>query len=310
MTDCGFLPDFSSEALSEVEKMQDMQIAINAQAQDLRGLPWASIDNDDSNDLDQLTVAQAQPNRTVRILVAIADVDSRVKIDSAIDAHAKQNTTSVYTASKTFPMLPEKLSTGLTSLNYHEDRWSIVVDMLIDEMGEIKSSSIYPALVRNQAKLAYNNVGAWLEGKAPQPEKPVADVAGLAENIRLQDRVAQMLRAERHKRGALDLQTLEAHPVFAGEEIKDLKLDEPNRAKELIEDFMIAANDVTALFLQDKKVPSFRRVVRSPKRWDRIVEIAARYKFKLPAEPDAKALNVFLTGQRTADPLRFPGFIT
>jgi VacB/RNase II family 3'-5' exoribonuclease len=227
-------------------------------------------------------------------------------MNSAIDAHARQNTTSIYSAARTFPMLPEKLSTDLTSLNYHEDRRSIVIDMVIDEFGEIKSSSIYAALVRNQAKLAYNSVGAWLEGKLSQPDKSVADVIGLAANLRIQDQTAQKLRALRQKRGALELQTLEANPIFTGDEITGLQLDQVNRAKELIEDFMIAVNDVTARFLKDKKVPSLRRVVRSPSRWDRIVEIAAQYKYQLPAEPEAKALANFLTGQKAADPLRFP----
>jgi VacB/RNase II family 3'-5' exoribonuclease len=194
----------------------------------------------------------------------------------------------------------------MTSLNYHKDRPSIVVDMVINDAGEIKSFSIYAAMVHNQARLTYNSVGAWLDNHLTQPEKAVAEVAGLAENLRLQDRTAQKLRAERYKRGALELQTLETHPVFEGNEIKDLQLDETNRAKELIEDIMIAANDVTALFLKNKKVPSLRRVVRSPKRWDRIVEIAARYKFQLPAEPDAKALANFLVLQRADDSLRFP----
>jgi VacB/RNase II family 3'-5' exoribonuclease len=302
----GFLPEFSNEALGELEQMPGLDAAAKTATLDLRHLLWSSIDNDDSLDIDQLTVAEALPDKSVRILVAIADVDSRVKIDSAIDVHARQNTTSLYTSARNFPMLPEKLSTGLTSFNYHEDRRSIVIDIVIDNSGEIKGSNIYTALVRSQAKLAYNSVGAWLEGKASQPEKSVAEVAGLAENLRMQDQAAQELRALRHKRGALELQTLEAHPVFDGDEIKDLQMDETNRARELIEDFMITANDVTALFLKDKKVPSLRRVVRSPKRWDRIIEIAARFKVQLPAEPEAKALANFLNGQRAADPLRFP----
>ena len=272
----------------------------------MRQLLWASIDNDDSLDLDQLTVAEALPDNRVKILVAVADVDALVKKNSAIDEHARQNTTSVYTAGKTFPMLPERLSTDLTSLNYQEDRPAIVIEMMISDAGEIQSSDIYHALVRNHAKLAYNGVAAWLEGKGPAPDKAVAVDPSLAENLRVQDRVAQKLRSQRHQRGALDLQTLEARPVFAGDEIQDLQVEETNRAKEIIEDFMIAANDVTARFLHGKQVPSLRRVVRSPKRWDRIVEIAAQHNFQLPAEPDSKALARFLTEQKAADPLRFP----
>jgi VacB/RNase II family 3'-5' exoribonuclease len=272
---------------------------------DLRQLLWASIDNDDSLDLDQLTVAETLSDKTVKILVAVADVDVLVKKNSAIDEHARQNTTSVYTAGKTFPMLPEKLSTDLTSLNYHEDRSAIVVEMVIGGAGEMHSSDIFRALVRNHAKLIYNRVGAWLEGKGPLPEA-VAAVPGLAENLHIQDRVAQQLKALRHEHGALDLQTLEARPVFAGEEIQDLRMDERNRAKEIIEDFMIAANGVTARFLHGKKVPSLRRMVRSPRRWGRIVEIAAQHNSQLPAEPDSRALASFLVAQKAADPLRFP----
>ena len=280
MKERGFLPDFSVTALNEVEKIQPLDWKAESPGKDLRQLRWASIDNDDSLDLDQLTVAETLSTKTVKILVAIADVDGLVKKNSAIDEHARQNTTSVYTAGKIFPMLPEKLSTDFTSLNDHEERPAIVVEMVITDAGEIHSSDIYRALVRNQAKLAYNSVGAWLEGKGPLPEA-VALVPGLAANLRIQDQVAQQLKALRHEHGALDLQTLEARPVFAGEEIQDLRVDERNRAKEIIEDFMIAANGVTARFLQGKKVPSLRRMVRSPKRWSRIVEIAVQHNSQL-----------------------------
>ena len=306
MKERGFLPDFSRAALNELEKIQQVDWGVEAHKKDLRHLLWASIDNDDSQDLDQLTVAEALPDNKVKILVAVADVDALVKKNSAIDEHARQNTTSVYTAGKTFPMLPERLSTDLTSLNYQEDRPAIVIEMMISDEGEIKSSDIYHATVRNHAKLAYNSVAAWLEGKGPAPGQAVAVDPSLAENLRGQDRVAQKLRSQRHQRGALDLQTLEARPIFAGDEIHDLQVDETNRAKEIIEDFMIASNDVTARFLHGKQVASLRRVVRSPKRWDRIVEIAAQHNSQLPPEPDSRALARFLTEQKAADPLRFP----
>jgi VacB/RNase II family 3'-5' exoribonuclease len=305
MKERGFLPDFSGAAFNELEKIQQVDGGAESPGKDLRHLLWASIDNDDSLDLDQLTVAETLPDKTVKILVAVADVDALVKKNSAIDEHARQNTTSVYTAGKTFPMLPEKLSTDLTSLNYQEDRPAMVIEMAINEMGKIQSSDIYRALVRNHAKLAYNSVAAWLEGKGPIPEA-VAIAPGLAENLRIQDRVAQQLKALRHEHGALDLQTLEARPIFAGDEIQDLRAEERNRAKEIIEDFMIAANGVTARFLHGKKVPSLRRMVRSPKRWGRIVEIAAQHNSPLPSEPDSKALASFLAAQKAADPLRFP----
>jgi exoribonuclease-2 len=224
MKERGFLPDFSRAALNDLKNIQQDDGGAKSLGKDLRHLLWASIDNDDSLDLDQLTVAEARPDKTVKILVAVADVDALVKKNSAIDEHARQNTTSVYTAGKTFPMLPEKLSTDLTSLNYQEDRPAMVIEMAIDEMGKIQSSDIYRARVRNRAKLAYNSVAAWLEGHGSMPEA-VAAVPGLAENFRIQDRVAQRLKALRHEHGALDLQTLEARPVFAGDEIQDLRLD-------------------------------------------------------------------------------------
>jgi exoribonuclease-2 len=305
MKEYGFKPDFSAAALSELETVEQIDEVESSPGIDLRHLPWASIDNDDSLDLDQLTVAEALSEERVKVWVAVADVTGIVKKDSAIDAHARQNTTSVYTAGGIFPMLPEKLSTGLTSLNYHEDRAAMVIEMVIGDGGVMQGSTIYRARVRNQAKLAYNSVAAWLDGTGPIPAAAAA-VPGLDENLRLQDRVAQQLKGLRHEHGALELQTLEARPVFAGDEIQDLQTDAPNRAKEIIEDFMIAANGVTARFLHGKKVPALRRMVRSPKRWDRIVEIAAQHNFKLPAQPDSKALETFLAAQKAADALRFP----
>ncbi|MGZ6277013.1 MAG: RNB domain-containing ribonuclease, partial [Syntrophales bacterium] len=272
---------------------------------DMRNLLWASIDNDDSRDLDQLTVAEAMPSDKVKILVAIADMDSSIVNGSAIDQHARNNTTSVYTAAEMFPMLPEKVSTDITSLNFNEDRLSIVVEMLVGADGSLEDSKIYRAWVRNHAKLAYNSVAAWLEKNGAIPQAIVA-VQGLAENLQLQDRVAQRLKNVRHIHGALSLETIDAKPVFDGDQIRTLEIDEPNRAKGIIEDFMIAANGVTAHYLSAKKSPSIRRVVRTPKRWDRIVEIAADHKFKLPELPDSKALEEFLVKQKAADPLRFP----
>jgi exoribonuclease-2 len=305
MIDRGLLPDFSDEVMTEVGRITFPAIENDPRIRDLRGLFWASIDNDDSLDLDQLTVAESLRDKAVKILVGIADVDALVKKNSAIDDHARKNTTTVYTAGKIFSMLPEKLSTDLTSLNDAEDRLAIIIEMVINDTGEMQSSDIYRALVRNHAKLAYNSVAAWLEVKGSMPEA-VEAVPGLAENLRIQDRVAQRLKALRHEHGALDLQTLEARPVFDGDEIQDLRVDERNRAKEIIEDFMIAANGVTARFLHGKRVPSLRRMVRSPKRWERIVEIATQHNSQLPAEPDSRALAHFLAEQKAADPLRFP----
>ena len=305
MTDRGLLPDFSRAALAELNGIQAPPAHSEGAAKDLRALPWASIDNDDSRDLDQLTVAQTLPDGAVKILVAVADVDGLVNKGSAIDEHARHNTTSVYTAAQIFSMLPERLSTDLTSLNNNADRSAIVIEMTIGPDGTLQASDIYAAMVCNHAKLAYDSVAAWLEGHGPAPA-PIAHVNGLSENLRTQDQVAQKIRAFRHEHGALDLETIEARPVFAGDEIRDLAIERKNRAKELIEDFMIAANGVTARYLEAKGSPSLRRVVRAPKRWDRIVEVAAHYGAHLPAEPDSRALAQFLAQRRTADPVRFP----
>ncbi|HVY56053.1 MAG TPA: RNB domain-containing ribonuclease, partial [Thermodesulfobacteriota bacterium] len=228
-----------------------------------------------------------------------------VKKNTAIDYHAMQNTTSVYTAAEIFTMLPEKLSTDLTSLNYESDRLAVVIDMVVAGDGTVRSSGIYRAIVRNHAKLAYNGVGDWLEGNGPMPDS-LGAVDGLAENLKLQDRVAQKLKTLRHSNGALDLETIEAHPVFDGNVVKDFVAEKKNRAKNLIEDFMIAANGVTARYLESRAFPSLRRVVRTPERWDLIVDIASERGFTLSRTPDSKSLEQFLEWAKAADPLRFP----
>ena len=304
MVERGLLPEFDRRALNELDQIHGAA-QTNGSTRDLRKLPWCSIDNDDSRDLDQLTVAEAMPGGATKISVAIANVDALVRKGTALDGHALHNTTSIYTAAEIFPMLPERLSTDLTSLNHDEDRIAVVVEMLFAGNGSLQSSDTYEAVVRNKAKLAYNSVAAWLDGSGAMPQG-IEPVPGLADNLKLQDRVAQTLKAVRHTHGALDFQTIEAHAVFDGDLLVDLEPDSKNRAKEIIEDFMIASNGVVARFLASKKIPSMRRVVRTPKRWDRIVELAAEQSFPLPQEPDSKALGQFLVSARTADPLRFP----
>jgi exoribonuclease-2 len=305
MLERGLVPDFSVQALAELDGVHGPAARTDESTRDLRNLLWCSIDNDDSRDLDQLTVAETMPAGAVEILVAIADVDAVVMKQSAIDDHARQNTTSVYTVAETFPMLPEKLSFDLTSLTYDSDRLAVVVEMILAADGSLQSSDIYRATVRNRAKLAYDSVAGWLEGKAPLPQG-IGAVGGLDENLRLQDRVAQQLKAVRHTHGALDLETIEARPIFVDDELKGLETEQQNRAKDLIADFMIAANGVAARYLASRRFPSVRRVVRTPKRWDRIVELAAERGSTLPNEPDSKALEQFLVAARAADPLRFP----
>ena len=304
MIERGLEPDFSPAARAEADALRRAVLENGSSIRDLRDLAWASIDNDDSLDLDQLSVAVERPEG-LAILVAVADVDVAVKKGSAIDAHARTNTTSVYTAAQIFPMLPERLSTDLTSLNQDEDRMALVVELRMSPDGRVASSSVGRAVVRNHAKLAYDSVAAWLDGRTPAPERLRA-VPGLDRQLRVQDEVAQRMRALRHEGGALALETSEARPVFDGDLLMDLRPDEKNRAKELIEEFMVAANGATARFLAEKGFPSLRRVLRSPERWERIVALARDLGERLPAQPDSTALGAFLARRRRADPPRFP----
>jgi len=305
MIERGLLPDFSAEVMTEIGRITSAAVEKDPKIRDLRGLLWASIDNDDSEDLDQLTVAEPLSGGAVKILVAIADVDAIVNKGTAIDGHARYNTTSVYTAAQIFSMLPEVLSTNLTSLRQDEERLAIIIEIVIGEDSSIARWDLYQAVVRNRAKLTYNGVAAWLEGKKPVPER-VAAVPALDEQIRIQDEVAQRLKNLRIDCGALQLETIEARPVFKGDLLTDLEVERTNQAKELIENFMIVANEATARYLEAKGLPSLRRVLRSPERWTRIVDLASGLGGHLPREPDSGALGAFLSKQRKADPIRFP----
>jgi exoribonuclease-2 len=305
MTSNGLLPDFGDAALKQMASIAGPARNLSPDIRDLRDLLWASIDNDNSRDLDQLTVADAAGGGAVRILVAIADVDAVVKPGSPIDDHARINTTSVYTPAVIFSMLPEKLSTDLTSLGESQDRLALIIDMTVNAAGAVVHSDLYRAQVRNRAKLAYNAVGAWFAGNGPPPAG-VAAVAGMDQQLRSQDKVAQSLREVRRARGALDLETIEAQPVFSAGVLSDLRPDESNRAKQLIEEFMVAANGVTAQFLTAHGFSSLRRVLREPKRWDRIVALATALGDKLPPEPSAPALNAFLAKRRQSAPELYP----
>ncbi|BBB48651.1 RNB domain-containing ribonuclease [Pelolinea submarina] len=305
MLERGLLPEFSKEDLAELERIEAPAHDSGDSLVDLTDLLWVSIDNDDSLDLDQTTTAEEMPEGRAKIYVAVADVDALVKKGTKLDGHAQHNTTSVYTAAKIFPMLPEKLSTNLTSLNYDADRVSMVIEMIINPDGSLLKGSVYRALTHNYAKLAYNSMAAWLEGNGPIPEE-VAAVDGLAANLRLQDATAQLMKKFRHEHGALSLETIEAKAVFSDGQVESLEKEERNRAKDLIENFMVTANGVTARFLEENHFPSLRRVVRVPKRWERIVKIAAEHHYDLPKTPNSKALEVFLIKQKEEDPEPFP----
>ncbi|MDD2229253.1 MAG: RNB domain-containing ribonuclease [Candidatus Cloacimonetes bacterium] len=305
MKERGLLPDFNAEDLRELAAIQGSAVMPNKTVRDMRRQIWCSIDNDNSRDLDQLTYAEEKPNGSVRIYVALADVDALVKPNTALDKHAHHNTCTVYTAAEVFPMLPEKLSTNLTSLGLGAERLALVVEMQVNKNGAITGFNIYRAWVRNYAKLSYRNLAEWLDGKAVMPHA-VGLIKGLDKNLRLQDTVAQKMKNLRHKRGALEFETIHASPVFEGEVLTNLVQDRSNRAKDIVSDFMIATNGVVARYLNSQNYPSLRRVVRTPQRWDRIVELALELGTKLPQEPDAIALNVFLTAEKAADSLRFP----
>ena len=302
MIDKGLEPDYPNAALQQLDTIKGP--ATESGLRDMRDLAWCSIDNDDSRDLDQLTWAEKKGENN-RVLVAVADVDAIVKKDTPLDGHAHTNTTSVYTAARIFSMLPEKLSTDLTSLNQDVDRIAMIMEMMVAADGTVGSGDVYRAVVRNQAKLAYNSVASWLDGKGEMPPR-IKEVKGLEETIRLQDKVADQMRERRHELGALDLETIEAKAVLENGKVVDLKQDVRNNARMLIEDFMIASNGVSARYLESHKFSSIRRVVRSPERWDRIEKIASDLGDKLPADPDAGALEAFLLRRKKLDPLRFP----
>jgi exoribonuclease-2 len=306
MLEHGFQPDFPAGTGSELAAIQahpDLPAA--AGAQDLRNLLWSSIDNDTSKDLDQIEWAEQLADGRIRVLVGVADVDARVPRGTVIDSHATSETTSVYTGVKVFPMLPSELSEGITSLNENQDRVAVVIEFAVDAAGAATGGKAYRALVRNRAQLAYNGVGAWLEGTGPAPAKVAAN-GELAAQLRLQDKVAQSMVGGRFQHGALDLETIETQPVMLAGTAVDIVRQNKNRATSLIEEFMVAANGVIAKTFEDAGVASIRRIVRTPKRWDRIVELAQGLGTTLPVEADSKALNDFLLAQRQKDPDHFP----
>lgn len=302
----GFEPDFPPEVerqLAEIAK-HPPQVVASAEVRDLRKLLWSSIDNDTSRDLDQIEIAEQLPDGSIKVMVGIADVDAFVGKGTPIDSHAAKETTTVYTGVRNFPMLPEQLSTGSSSLLEGSENLAVVTEFVVDVQGEVAAHQIYRALVRNKAQLTYNSVGAWLEGRDGPPEK-IAVSQELQAQLKLQDTAAQALKNSRHRRGALEIETIEIQPVVLNRQVVDVVKQEKNRATELIEDFMIAANSAVAGMMEEAKISSIRRVVKTPERWDRIVVLAAQHGGKLPSQPDAKALNDFLTQQKAADPDRF-----
>ncbi len=306
MIEHGFQPEFPAGTEAQLERIRaEAGQGTDQPFQDLRQLLWSSIDNDTSKDLDQIEWAEQLADGRIRVLVGVADVDARVTRGTAIDSHARSETTSVYTGVRVFPMLPTDLSEGITSLNENEDRAAVVIEFTVDAAGAVENGKAYRAWVRNRAQLAYNSVGKWLAGEGEAPAKVAAN-QDLAAQIKLQDAAAQRLLGCRFQHGALDLETIETRPVMLAEEAVEITRLEKNRATNLIEEFMVSANGVIARIFDDAGVASIRRVVRVPKRWDRIVELAEQLGTKLPAAPDSKALNDFLLQQKQKDPDHFP----
>lgn len=303
MLEHGFEPEFPAAVQQQLAKMNGNLARGDGNARDMRALLWSSIDNDTSRDLDQIEVAEKLPDGRVKVMIGIADVDAFVPKACPIDDHAAKETTTVYTGVRIFPMLPEQLSTGSSSLLEDQDRLAIVIEFVVDQDGNSGGGTVYPAMVRNKAQLTYNAIGSWLDNGAAPPPK-VAASADLQSQLRLQNEVAQALRKQRSARGALNIDSTEVRPVLQNDQIVDITKQEKNSATDLIEDFMIAANEVVAHLLDN--VSSLRRIVRTPERWDRIVQLASQHGTALPADPDSKALNDFLTKQKSADPDRFP----
>jgi exoribonuclease-2 len=305
MAENGLEPEFPAAVQQQLDTLTGPRADDDPCIQDLTTLPWCSIDNDDSLDLDQLTACEPGAGGAVKVRVAVADVDALVAKGSAVDAHARMNTTSVYTSARIFPMLPQRLSNDLSSLNPGQDRLAIVTEMSIGADGAITQAAVHRARVRNQAKLAYDAVAAWIDGQGPLPPA-AAGVPGMDQQLRTQDEVAQRLRARRHAQGSLELETFQPRAVFEGERVVAVEQQVQNRARQLIEELMIATNGCTARFLAEQRGASLRRVVRSPERWARIVDLARKFDDTLPNQPDARALEGFLARRRRADPLRFP----
>ncbi len=301
----GFSPEFPADVMREVNAIVDpSKVALPTGTQDLRALTWSSVDNRESRDLDQIEVAERLADGTIRVRIGVADVEALVLLGSHADVHAAANATSVYTGVAVFPMLPERLSTDLSSLNEGEDRLAVVIEFDVTTAGELLGGTVYRALVHNRAKLTYNEIGAWLDGESRAP-RLILQSDALRDQLLMQDEAARRLRGARALAGALNFESIEASPVVVNGKVVDLAVARRNRARDMIEDFMVAANRAVAVYLIDRGFSSIRRVVREPKRWDRIVAIAAEFGVVLPPAPNNKALADFLEARRAADPEHF-----
>jgi exoribonuclease-2 len=304
MCNNGFIPDFDKSIEDQVQQIKQRTITAGDGIKDLRGLLWSSIDNVESRDLDQIEYAEKLDGGYYRLVVGIADVDCDVAKDSPVDKRAATNTTSVYTGIIIYPMLPEDLSCGLTSLAEFQDRLAMIIDMKLSSKGSVESADVYRALVNNKAQLNYPEVGQWIEHGVAFPK--LDSVAGLKQQLEIQNEIAQAVEQLSIANGALNFHTIEANPVTANGKVVDIAVDEQNAAKDLIMYLMVSANTAVAEFLEQRNIALIKRVVKTPERWDRIVAVAREHKWKLPADPDSKALADFIVAARKQDPDRFP----
>ncbi|HTL96064.1 MAG TPA: RNB domain-containing ribonuclease [Gemmatimonadaceae bacterium] len=306
MHDNGFTPDLPADAAHQLADIVAHPAPNDTVGRrDLRALLWSSVDNDDTRDFDQLEIVEPLDGNAVRLRVAIADVDALLPAGSPLDDAAAANATSVYLGVHTFTMIPEPLCYDLTSLRADADRSAVVVEADIAADGTIARNDVYTAIVRNQAQLAYPSLGDWLEGRGAAPPSVAASRA-LADQLHAQHDLAQRLRTQRESHGALELETIEATPVVSNGTVTDLTLVRDNAARRLIEDFMIAANMAMGRFLAARHRSALLRVVRTPERWPRIVQVARDAGDTLPDTPDSVALSQFLARRRAADPDHFP----
>ncbi len=299
----GFKVEFPPEVTAEIEHVANPATPSSG-VLDMRELPWTSIDNRESKDLDQIEVSERVEGGGIRLSIAIADVDAWAPKGSLVDQRAFENTASIYTGVAVFPMIPDTLSEDRTSLNEGQDRLAVVTEMIVMPDGTLTGERVYRALVKNHAKLAYPDVAPWLEGTGGIPGK-LANAPLLAEQVMMQNEASERLQRRRQEKGALDFETTEARPVAKDGHIVDLEVQVKSRSKELVEDLMIAANGVTARYLEAKGFPSIRRIVKTPRRWERIVDLARGLGFELPVEPSSIALSKFLAERRRVDRARF-----
>lgn len=306
MVKYGFLPAFSQEVVSDAQKRANKPIpGNNSEIADLRSLLWSSIDNSDSEDLDQIEYCESGRDGEIHVKVAIADVDFYIPRDVPSDLHARHNGTSVYTGIETFPMFPDTLSKGSSSLLPGPDHLVMVIEYTVKTDGNFRPGTIYQAVITNKAKLVYEEIGDWLEGKTRVPPG-VSAIPGLSDQILLQHTAAQRLKKFRQHQGALELGTLEANALVSEDTVLDLVIQDQNMARCLIEEFMVAANGTTVAFLNEQGLPMIQRIVRKPRNWEGIRMTARQYREKLPREPDTRALARFLKKRREKDPERFP----